>query len=260
MMLCSQTPEHGTSLVVQWLTFRASTVTLWTSTGSIPCRGTEIQHAVWLGRKKKLIWKEKIKIPEQRCFHTQNQHPQAPTSPLQDWFPNAPFREPSRGFFFLYLQSLPGGTSGKEPACQCRRCKRFGFDSWVGKIPWRRALQAPPVFLPGKFHGQKSLAGHSLGVGHKKSDMSDHTHVHAADVGGVLKTRAPTLTVAQSLFSWHLMPPHLPSGKSHSKAKQLVSSSQWIYLNQPELQQMWMRLLSQKYPSPKRLPNSFQIF
>ena len=28
--------------------------------------------------------------------------------------------------------------SGKEPACQCRRCKRGGFDPWVGKIPWRR--------------------------------------------------------------------------------------------------------------------------
>ena len=28
-----------------------------------------------------------------------------------------------------------GGTSGKEPACWCRRCKRCGFDPWVGKIP-----------------------------------------------------------------------------------------------------------------------------
>ena len=34
---------------------------------------------------------------------------------------------------------FPGGTSGKEVACQCRRCKRQGFDPWVGKIPWRRA-------------------------------------------------------------------------------------------------------------------------
>ena len=32
-------------------------------------------------------------------------------------------------------------TSGKEPACQCRRCMRRGFDPWVGKIPWRRKLQ-----------------------------------------------------------------------------------------------------------------------
>ena len=32
----------------------------------------------------------------------------------------------------------PGGTSGKEPPCQYRRRQRLGFDSWVGKIPWRR--------------------------------------------------------------------------------------------------------------------------
>ena len=100
----------------------------------------------------------------------------------------------------------------------------------------------------------------SLGGGHKKSDMSDHTHVHAADMGEVLKTRASTLTGAQSLFLWHLMPPHLSSGKSHSKAKQLVFSSRWIHLNQPELQANWLRLQSQRYPSPKCLPNSFQIF
>ena len=38
---------------------------------------------------------------------------------------------------------------------------RCGFDPWVGKIPWRRALQPTPVFLPGESHGQRSLAGHS---------------------------------------------------------------------------------------------------
>ena len=32
-----------------------------------------------------------------------------------------------------------GGSSGKEPACQCRRPKRYGFDPWAGKIPWKRA-------------------------------------------------------------------------------------------------------------------------
>ena len=44
---------------------------------------------------------------------------------------------------------LPGGTSGKETTCQCRRRKRHGFDSWVRKIPWRRAWQPTSVFLPG---------------------------------------------------------------------------------------------------------------
>ena len=37
-----------------------------------------------------------------------------------------------------------GGASGKEPTSRCR-CKRLGFDPWVGKIPWRRKLQPSPV-------------------------------------------------------------------------------------------------------------------
>jgi len=47
---------------------------------------------------------------------------------------------------------IPRWRSGKESACQCRRC---GFDPWVGKIPWRRKWQPTPVFLPGKF--QKNI-------------------------------------------------------------------------------------------------------
>ena len=43
-----------------------------------------------------------------------------------------------------------GGTSSKESTCQCRRCKRYRFDLWVGKIPWRGEWQPTPVFLPGK--------------------------------------------------------------------------------------------------------------
>ena len=30
----------------------------------------------------------------------------------------------------------------------------------LGKILWRRKWQSTPVFLPGKFHGQRSLAGY----------------------------------------------------------------------------------------------------
>ena len=36
-----------------------------------------------------------------------------------------------------------------------------GFDPWVRKIPWRRAWQCVPVFLPGESHGQRSLVGYS---------------------------------------------------------------------------------------------------
>ena len=44
----------------------------------------------------------------------------------------------------------PGAASGKEPACQCRKPKRHRFDSWLGKIRWRRAWQPTPVILPGE--------------------------------------------------------------------------------------------------------------
>ena len=54
---------------------------------------------------------------------------------------------------------FPGGTNGKEPACQCKRCKRLRFNPRVGKIPWRRAWQPTPVFLPGESHGRRSLGG-----------------------------------------------------------------------------------------------------
>ena len=64
---------------------------------------------------------------------------------------------------------FPGGASGKEPACQCRRHKRHELDPLVGKIPCRRAWQHTPVFLPGESHGQRNLAGYCP-KGHKDSD------------------------------------------------------------------------------------------
>ena len=59
------------------------------------------------------------------------------------------------------IWGFPGGTSGKEPTCQCRRRKRCRFDPWVGKIPWRRRGQPTLVFLCGKSHGQRRLVGYS---------------------------------------------------------------------------------------------------
>ena len=56
---------------------------------------------------------------------------------------------------------FPGGASGKEPTCQCRRHKRFRFDPWIQKIPWRRKWQPTPLFLPGECQVLRSLAGYS---------------------------------------------------------------------------------------------------
>ena len=54
---------------------------------------------------------------------------------------------------------FPGGANGKEPPANASRYKRHGFDPWVGRIPWRRACQPTPAFLPGKSHGQRSMGG-----------------------------------------------------------------------------------------------------
>ena len=71
-------------------------------------------------------------------------------------------------------QPLWGGASGKESACQYKRCKRHRFDSWVMIIPQRRKWQPTPVFLPEKSHGQKSLLGHSPG-GCKELEATEST-------------------------------------------------------------------------------------
>ena len=47
---------------------------------------------------------------------------------------------------------FPGGASGKEPICQCRRHQSHRFDPWLRKTPWRRAGQPTPVFLPRHSH------------------------------------------------------------------------------------------------------------
>ena len=60
-----------------------------------------------------------------------------------------------------YSPGLPRWCSGKESACQCRRCKIHSFNPWVGKIPWSRKWQPTPVFLLEKSHWQRSLAGYS---------------------------------------------------------------------------------------------------
>ena len=69
------------------------------------------------------------------------------------------------------IWGFPGAASGKEPAFQCRKYKRLGFDPWVGRIPWKRARQPTPVFLPEESHGQRSLAGYSP-QGRTKSDTT----------------------------------------------------------------------------------------
>ena len=76
-----------------------------------------------------------------------------------------------RHFYIILIffeTGFPGSTvflgfssdsDGKESTCHVGDLGSIpGFSSWVGKIPWRREQLPTPVFLPGEFHGQRSLA------------------------------------------------------------------------------------------------------
>ena len=71
---------------------------------------------------------------------------------------------------------FPSGSASEEPTYQCRIC-----NFWVGKIPWSSKWKPAPVFLPGKFRGQRTLAGYSP-WGQTQRVRHDwvlaHTHVH----------------------------------------------------------------------------------
>ena len=62
-----------------------------------------------------------------------------------------------------------GGSDGKESACNV---EDPGFNPWVWKVPWRREWHPTLVFLPGEFHGQRSLVGYSP-WSHKESDRTE---------------------------------------------------------------------------------------
>ena len=64
------------------------------------------------------------------------------------------------------IWGFPGGSVGEEFACQF---SRHGSDPWVRETPLSRKSQPIPVFLLGKFHGQR----YSL-WGHKELDMTEY--------------------------------------------------------------------------------------
>ena len=83
---------------------------------------------------------------------------------------------------YAYHRGFTGGISGKEPAYQCRKRKKWMFDPWVRKIPWRRKRQPTLAFLPREFHGQRSLAVYSP-WSHKEVDMTEQLTLSLSRLG-----------------------------------------------------------------------------
>ena len=70
----------------------------------------------------------------------------------------------------VFIVGFPGGLDGKESVFNAGD---LGLISGSGRSPpWRREWQPTPVFLPGKFHGWRSLAGYNP-WGHKEADMTE---------------------------------------------------------------------------------------
>ena len=61
----------------------------------------------------------------------------------------------------ICLLGLPQCLNGKESTCNAGATEDSRFGPWGRKIPWSRAWQPPPVFLPGESHGHRSLVGYS---------------------------------------------------------------------------------------------------
>ena len=72
------------------------------------------------------------------------------------------------------VTDFPGGSDAKASACNGGD---LGSIPGLGRSPWRRKWQPTPVFLPGEFHGQRSLASYNP-WGRKEADMTKLLHFH----------------------------------------------------------------------------------
>ena len=77
-------------------------------------------------------------------------------------------------------------------------------------MPWRRAWEPPPVFLPGESHGQRSLAGYSP-WGNKELNMAERAHTHTH-----MRHKYAAVCLVYTAPSWCLLAP--PAEDSHSPA------------------------------------------
>ena len=96
---------------------------------------------------------------------------------VQTWHGKIAYEQESLGIQPVCAKSTGEGSPCRYVrlwASQVALVVKNLFDPWVRKKPWRRASQPTPVFLPGKFHGQRSLVGHSP-RGHKLSDTTEAT-------------------------------------------------------------------------------------
>ena len=112
-----------------------------------------------------------VQTPSSRTWFTSITSKQIFPLVTLDFLPS--IRPPTMGF--------PGGTTVKNPPATAGDTRDTGFGPWVRKIPWSRKGQPTPIFLPGKFHGQRRLAGYSPWVSKSQTQLGTHTHPPATE-------------------------------------------------------------------------------
>ena len=190
-----------------------------------------------------------------------------------------PVDRKSSGFVFVFLEKLHKKTKLKgrlkdwnilrfnhykktktkpESACQCRRYKRYCLDSWVRKIPWRRAWQPTPVFLPEESRGQRTLADNSPTAAAAKLLQSSSTLWDPIDgsppgspVPGILQARILEWVAISfsSAWKWKV------KVKSLSHVQFFVTPWTVAYQAPPSMEFSWQEYCSGlPFPSPGNSP------
>ena len=152
-----------------------------------------------------------------------------------------------------FSKSFPGGTSGKEPICQCRRHKRHRFNPQVRKIPWRRAWQPTPIFLPGESYGQRNLVGYSL-QDCKASDTTEATQ-HTSMLPFTTTTHYQQIGFAMSQMTRHKSDLATLVHNCSLDLKSILQTSSWLTLalfwSYPEMPHLLTILSCQKLINQK---------
>ena len=122
----------------------------------------------------------------------------------------------------------------------CLQSRRPGFNSWVGKIPWRRERLPTPVYWSGEFHGLYSSWGaksqtqlsdfHSLTQSWKWVSLEAQV---VKNLPATLETQGPGFNPWVGKIPWRRewqpTPVFLP-GKSHGQ-RSLMDYNPWDHKN-----------------------------
>ena len=115
------------------------------------------------------------------------------------------FLEVSQFYGTVTIWDLPWWLRGKDSASQCKRRKRREFHPWVKRLPWSGRWQPIPLFLPGKFHAQRSLVG-CCPWGRKESDTTEQlTTMSIYYLAGKTFSKVSRLSIIIYLPKWSFL-------------------------------------------------------